>query len=60
MSKIVQYDNLLVNFAYFGAFIEKKAREKGTGTAKISVGGLTTDTSVFCAFLQKEQDPNDK
>ena len=28
MSKIVQYDNLLVNFAYFGAFIENIWKKK--------------------------------
>ena len=31
MSKIVQYDNLLVNFAYFGAFIENISKKKGGG-----------------------------
>ena len=31
MSKIVQYDNLLVNFAYFGAFIENIEKKKGGG-----------------------------
>ena len=31
MSKIVQYDNLLVNFAYFGAFIEIFEKKKGGG-----------------------------
>jgi len=55
MSKIVQYDNLLVNFAYFGAFIGKKKKKKcAEFGAEASAFTACRIGRCFAYFLRKK------
>ena len=55
-SKIVQYDNLLVNFAYFGAIMEKKRRrsaEFGAESSACRIGKTLTVATAQCTDEKK-------